>query len=139
MDREITDALTAADIARLTGVDDTTARRWKRGKPMPEPARRLLQILTTGELGTVCRVWRGWWLDAKHGVLVSPEQWTFEPGHILAIPFLHGMVASYQSQLRDTEAQFRLATQADWVEQRYVVPGSDLAQIEPPRDGNREK
>lgn len=121
---DVTLGLDPSDIASLTGVDLTTARRWKRGRPIPEPARRLLRILTAGELEIFGREWRGWWLDAKNGVLCSPEQWAFRPSEILSLPFLHGMIASYQSQIRDMDARLAFAVQADWIEGRYVEPVS---------------
>ncbi len=57
------------DIARLCGVDVSTARRWKRGAIcLPYTARALL----SGDLGYLHPRWKGWKINSK-GELCSPE------------------------------------------------------------------
>lgn len=70
-------------LTQITGCDPSTARRWKRGYPVPEPARRLIALSTTRDLGLLCAPWRGWILSHE-GLLVSPEAWCFTPGHVRA-------------------------------------------------------
>jgi hypothetical protein len=53
-DTALLDGLSAAKIRQITGTSPATARRWKAGYPVPEPARRLLILsaqLEAGELG----------------------------------------------------------------------------------------
>jgi hypothetical protein len=101
----------AEQLAALTGVHVSTARRWKRGEPVPAAAARLLAILLTGDLGLISRAWRGWALRA--GTLAGPDGMTATPPEVLAIPFVRAQVQAYQ-------ARARFAVQADWVDGRYV-------------------
>lgn len=105
------DGTSAETLAELTGVHVTTARRWKRGEPVPCAAARLLAILLTGDLGLISRAWRGWRIGQAE--LVGPDGITATPGEVLAIPFVRAQVSAYQ-------ARQRFAVQADWVDGRYV-------------------
>ena len=114
--------LDAATLARITGTHIATVRRWKRGYPMPEATRRLIVLMTARDLGAFAPAWAGWRIDSS-GELVSPEDWRYQPGHVRSIEFLHGMIASYKSEARAAAARLESSKQADWVEQRYVLPG----------------
>ena len=111
--RELLAGLSAARIAALSGVDLTTARRWKRTAALPEPARRLLELLTTGNMGTLSRAWRGW--SVVRDQLISEDGLCFKPSEIRSIPYT---VAAWRAAQRRN----RLAKQADWISERYVEP-----------------
>ena len=114
MDRELLHGVPAEELARLTGVHVTTARRWKRGAPLEPPVARLLSLLLTGDLGAISPAWRGWRL--VDGKLYGPDLVDgFTPGDVLSIPYLRSQVAAYQSRLR-------FAVQADWVACSYTEP-----------------
>ena len=106
----------AETIAELCRVHITTARRWKRGEEPPYTALKLIELLTTGNLGVIDLRWQGWRLH--HGSLISPDGMDFSPGDIHAMTFLRQLIASYQS------AQ-RLPRQADWVTERWE-PSNEL-------------
>jgi hypothetical protein len=118
----------AEELADLTGVHVATARRWKRGDALPPVADRLLRLVLTGDLGLISRAWRGWRLAA--GTLVGPDGITATPGEVLAIPFVRAQVSAYQ-------ARQRFATQADWVDGRYVDGAESSALAESAALGSR--
>lgn len=105
------DGSTASQLALLTGRHISTVRRWLRSRSVPPWVMKLEQF--GRDLGDLDRTWSGWAVRA--GVLVSPEGWTFRPGEIRSIPFLHAQIRTYQ-------ALQRTHLQADWVDGRYVEP-----------------
>ena len=109
-------AISAETIAELVRVHVTTARRWKRYGDAPYAAEKLIELLSTRDLGLIDPKWNGWML--KDGRLVAPTGMEFSSGEILAIPFVQQLVASYQ---RDA----RLPRQADWIEGKYL-PAREL-------------
>lgn len=88
--------LRAERLAELTGVDLSTARRWKRRQRVPEPVRRLLSLLVLGELDAFG--WTGWRL--LEGSLVSPEGWTSSAGQVLTLPLLLQQIAALDTECR---------------------------------------
>ena len=88
------------DIAEKCAVDLTTARRWKRRAQCPPPwALPLLR----GELGFFDPKWKGWRLI--RGELVSPEDWTFTVGDVLAQRLAQAQIAAYQAENRRLKAE----------------------------------
>jgi transcriptional regulator with XRE-family HTH domain len=83
--RDLLHGLTAARLAELCKVSQTTASRWRRLRRVPEIHSRLLRILLAGELGSLAPAWSGFTL--RDGQLITPEGWTISPGEICAIPF----------------------------------------------------
>jgi hypothetical protein len=88
------------EIARICGVDITTARRWKRGAQCP-PDWAL--CLLTGDLGFFDPKWTGWRLI--RGDLVSPENWIITLGDVLAQRLVAAQIAAYQTENRSLKAQ----------------------------------
>jgi len=88
------------EIARICGVDITTARRWKRGAQRP-PDWAL--CLLTGGLGFFDPKWTGWRLI--RGDLVSPENWIITLGDVLAQRLVAAQIAAYQTENRALKAQ----------------------------------
>jgi len=88
------------EIARICGVDITTARRWKRGAQRP-PDWAL--CLLTGDLSFFDPKWRGWRLI--RGDLVSPENWIITLGDVLAQRLVAAQIAAYQTENRALKAQ----------------------------------
>ena len=103
-------------IAGLTGVHISTARRWKRTGKHPRWLAPFIAMAVEGQLAPIGNAWRGWMLRGKH--LVSPEGWEFTAGEIRSIPLLHAQVRIYQGRERTH-------VQADWIDQRYVQPEID--------------
>src|SRR5882724_4269198 len=116
MDAELLYGIAAEQICIWTGVDLTTARRWKRSGRIPEPARRLLALMISGDLGVLSGCWRGWSL--LRDVLTGPDGITAAPAEVLALPFIRAQVGAYQ-------ARIRFSPQADWVDRKYVEPGQN--------------
>jgi len=95
----ITYGVPAEQIARLTGVHVTTARRYKRGEPVPEPVARLLSIMLLGDIGALDASWRGW--RVIRGELYGPDLANgFRPGDVLSLPFVRLQLKNYQSEER---------------------------------------
>lgn len=65
---------TAAELARLAGVDVSTARRWQRGvHPAPPAVVKLLELWYGGHVGPRAGLhWRGWYFDGE-GLLCAPD------------------------------------------------------------------
>jgi hypothetical protein len=81
------------EIARICGVDITTARRWKRGAICPPQS--ALSVLS-GDLGFLDPAWRGWKL--RQGCLWSPEGWEIRMSDVLASRL-------HEAQLREWRLQ----------------------------------
>lgn len=87
--------LTAETIAERTGVDVSTARRWKAGSTrLPRAA----QMIIEADLGCFGKEWRGWRIQGTD--LVSPEGWKVSPGEIMALPLLRAQIAAYKTAER---------------------------------------
>ena len=87
--------ITIKEIARICGVDLTTARRWKRGARCP-PKSALLLI--QADLGCFDAKWSGWCV--RGGFLIAPNGWEIGFGEVLAIPVLRQQLACYEVELR---------------------------------------
>lgn len=72
-------------LLERTGVHRSTVARWRSSGKYPPAVRRLAAIEHHGELELVCCHWQGWRLDAREGVLVSPEGERYTPGVIRAL------------------------------------------------------
>ena len=92
------------EIARLCGVDVSTARRWKRGAICPPKTAILLLI---GDLGMFHKAWAGW--VVRNDTLVSPEGWAIPVGELRATPLLRAQLAVYQAENRNLKADLEEA------------------------------
>ncbi len=100
------------EIAERTGVDVSTARRWKTGATrIPKSALLLLEA----DLGCFGEDWRGWRI--VRGELVSPEGWRIKPGEVMAVPLLRQQLAAYQSAERVINALEEQPAPAEWTAQ----------------------
>lgn len=90
------------EIARICGVDLSTARRWKRGATYPpESALMLLR----GDLGMLDPGWSGWRLS--RGQLISPEGWEATPGHVRAMKMMNATLGVYRRENEALKAAVR--------------------------------
>ena len=90
--------LPAELIAERTGVDVSTARRWKSGATrVPKAARLILEA----DLGCFSSEWAGWRLDGQD--LVSPEGWRIARGQVLNVPLMRQQLAAYAMALHEKE------------------------------------
>jgi hypothetical protein len=100
------------EIARICGVDVSTARRWKRGAIcLPYTARVLLEA----DLGCFDAKWSGWRLQS--GLLVSPEGWSATPGEVRSLQLLRAQLASYRTENRALKEALEEADAAGFEEQ----------------------
>ena len=117
-------ALTPEKLHNITGAHITTCRRWLKHPP-PELVVRLVCILIGGDLGAINKQWRGWTVR-KDGQLVSPEQWVFTTGRVLASALgwdgNRCAVSAAQQRERDAVEALDRLKQADFIEQRWVEP-----------------
>lgn len=91
--------LPAELIAERTGVDVSTARRWKSGATrIPKSA----QLILAADLGCFSPEWAGWRLNGQD--LVSPEGWRIARGQVLNVPLLRQQLAAYQVELAEKRA-----------------------------------
>ena len=86
------------ELARYCGVSLRTARRWKALGHMPRWAAVGFALLRDGDLGVISPEWRGWLI--RRGELISPENWCFSPGEVVAIPSLYGLIRALERDLR---------------------------------------
>lgn len=92
--------LSIKDIARICGVDLSTARRWKRGATyLPDAARKLL----SRDLGHMDPAWAGWVL--RRGVLISPEGLEATPGDVMAIQFTQAQLSAWRIEAHQLRKQ----------------------------------
>ncbi len=92
--------ISAEQIAERTGVDVSTARRWKAGATrLPHAAKLVLDA----DLGCFSREARGWRIEGPE--LVSPEGWRITLNEIRAVPMLRQQLHAYQAELRDRKHQ----------------------------------
>lgn len=87
--------LSAKYIARVCGVDLSTARRWRRGATYPP---KTALMLLSGDLGVLDSAWEGWRL--YRGVLISPEGWRATPGDVLSIQLTQAQLSAYRDENR---------------------------------------
>jgi Phage protein len=83
-------------LAAITGVDISTARRWKRAGKLPATAARLLSIVVLGDITVLG--FTGWRI--LRGELISPEGWTYSPGEVMALTLLRQRVAHLEAERR---------------------------------------
>jgi hypothetical protein len=88
------------EIARICGVDLTTARRWKRGAICPPQS--ALSLLA-GDLGFFDPAWRGWRL--KDGHLLSPEAWEISMSDVLASRLHEAQLREWRRQVAIMKAK----------------------------------
>lgn len=101
-----TPRLDSATLAATCGVSLRTAERWRARGTMPAALALAVALLQDGDLGVFSAAWRGWKLVRDE--LVSPENWTFRPGEVAAIPLMSQQVRLYQ-RLAAEPAQYGLA------------------------------
>lgn len=70
----VLDWVTTAELARLAGVDRTTAARWRRRERLaPSAVVQLVEMYHGGHVGPrAAPTWRGWYFDSK-GLLCAPD------------------------------------------------------------------
>lgn len=95
-DAQLLESLSVAELVDLTGCHAATARRWRVNGTLPPPVGRLLRILANRLLGSPG--WLGW--QIINGELVSPENWRYSAGEVLALTFLRAQLANSETQLR---------------------------------------
>lgn len=95
-DAELLGRLDVAELVRLTGCHAATARRWRANGSLPPPVGRLLRILANRL--SEAPGWRGWQLI--NGELVSPENWRYTAGEVLALTFLRAQLADALATVR---------------------------------------
>jgi hypothetical protein len=88
------------ELARICGISERTARRWKNGTVCPPET--ALMILR-GDLGVFDPEWRGWLL--RSGCLVSPEGWELRMPDVLASRLHEAQLAAYRAENRSLKAQ----------------------------------
>lgn len=115
--------ISVKDIARICGVSERTAKRWRDGTICP-PKPTLL--LLAGDLGCFDSEWAGWII--RRGELVSPEGWCITMSDVRATPLLRSQLAIYQGENRRLKAELESRQfaedqplPADW--------GWDLSQV----------
>lgn len=96
------------EIARICGVDLSTARRWKRGAICPP---KTALVFLSADLGAFDPQWRGWCL--RHGCLISPEGWEISRNDVLSAPLLRAQLSAYQAALREAHEQHALDEQPE--------------------------
>lgn len=88
----------AESIADCTGVDISTARRWKSGaSKLPDAARKLLEADPSGLYGAGAQ-WRGWRIVGNE--IISPEGWHFSCGEVLSILLMRQQIATKDAEIR---------------------------------------
>jgi hypothetical protein len=85
-------------LARVCGVDESTARRWKRLSFVPGRYRHLIELADSCDLGMLSPVWAGWTLTRDE--LVTPDGERFQVGQVKAIPIREQLAAELESRLR---------------------------------------
>jgi transcriptional regulator with XRE-family HTH domain len=102
--------ISIGELAELAGVNRSTASRWKNGKSrIPAAVLRLVEFRLFGELEPVLgAAWRGWRIG-RDGLLYAPG-WRrgFEPGEILAMPYLYGQISALNARVRELARARRL-------------------------------
>lgn len=95
-------------VAERTGVDVSTARRWKAGTTrLPKAARLILQA----DLGCFSPEWAGWRLEGQD--LVSPEGWRIARGQVMNVPLMRQQLAGYQTELRKLQTAVAMPQMED--------------------------
>jgi hypothetical protein len=115
---DATQFLTVGTLCERLGVPAVTARRWLRTGRLPALARLAAAVILGGDLGLIDPAWKGWKLT--RGKIVSPENWDYTPGDVMSLTFERARARTYAAKLR-------YATQADFIEGRYVEPEETLA------------
>lgn len=104
---EILAATSAAELVEITGVDPTTARRWKTGRArMPTAAARLASLRILGDLASLAGPdWQGWTIG-RDGLLHSPR-WRrgFSRVELEELPTLHGQRAAFDVERRQLQRE----------------------------------
>lgn len=102
--------LPAERIAQLTGVDVSTARRWKSGKSrIPDAARMVLEA----DLGIFSRAARGWRIEGEE--MVTPEGWRVKLNDVRALPLMERQIATLQAENKELKAalEFKAANEPE--------------------------
>ena len=103
----ILDTVSAPELARLAGVERSTAHRWKtRKSKIPAAVVRLVALRVLGDVAALLgQDWRGWRFG-RDGLLYAPG-WRrgFTPGEIAAQPFLYGERATLRRELEQLRAE----------------------------------
>lgn len=84
-------------LARVCGVDISTARRWKRRGSMPGRYRHLIELADGADLGALSVAWRGWRLCGDE--LVNPEGQRFLVDQVRALELKSQLIGELEHRL----------------------------------------
>lgn len=94
--------VTIGELAKLAGVDRSTASRWKsKQSRVPHAVIAIVRLHVYGELdGVWGEAWRDWRIG-RDGLLYGPA-WRrgFSAGEILSMPYLYGRIAALEAEMR---------------------------------------
>lgn len=110
--KEVLFGLSIKKIVDTCHVDETTARRWKRGAICPPQS--ALAILT-GDLGFLDPAWTGWNLIRGH--LVSREGWEISMHDVLAMKLMAAQIDAYQREVRKLRYELAEAERGGYEDQ----------------------
>lgn len=82
------------DLARLCGVSERTARRWKDGTRCPS---ELVLMVLRADLGVFSSKWAGWTIRGEH--LYSPEDWKIRMADVRAARLHEMQLNAYRSEI----------------------------------------
>lgn len=97
------------NAARYCGVSPHTYRRWRTDR---QPSRAAVRLLAIRAGYLPWPEWSGW--EMSGGLLFPPgmTRGGIAPGEVLAIPYLHALIAEQRRELRDWHAPIGEATKA---------------------------
>lgn len=111
-DQEDIQSVSVEALARLAGVNRSTAHRWKTRKTkIPGAVARLLRLALDGDAAALLGpAWRGWRFG-RDGLFYC-EDWRrgFTSDEIRAMPFLHGECATLKRDLERLTAELHSTT-----------------------------
>lgn len=110
--------ISISEIARICGVSEKTAKRWKDGTTCPP---KPVLLLLARDLGCFSADWRGWTIRGEE--LLSPEGWSITVNDVLASPLLRSQLAVYQAENRALRAE-----RDSWgIAEEQPAPGENTA------------
>jgi hypothetical protein len=95
MRNKVPDELQGTEILTTFGISRRTLQRWRK-IGMPRRYAALAKLAVLGDLEQLATNWRGWRIS--QGRLCAPDgsAWSFTPGEVRSIPFLHMQIAALQ-------------------------------------------
>jgi transcriptional regulator with XRE-family HTH domain len=107
--------LSIKEIARRARVDESTARRWKRGEIVPSAG---ILLVLDGDLGAFDPAWEGWVI--RGGKLITPERsFSVTPGRVRGLEIQWAQVKAYQRETLMLRAELEeLQGRAPWLDEQ---------------------